>query len=198
MLHFLLLSRQLLFLLDFLLQLMQLVLCFPHSQFFSLHLSVPLITLLPLHLYYQSFFLHKWVCSEFAALFYLFVVNNLSLAFVAQICFPLLLLPLQAWELLTGTDCIQDVCGHVDFCLLTFGWLSSSCYQFLQPLSQHVEPVACFSFTGELVQRDHPTLWEGLRALLAVQAACKDDQVLICLPYYLRLVNLVGCNLKLG
>ena len=86
--------------------------------------------------------------------------------------------PLQARELLTSIDCIQDVIKHVDFCLLTFGQLPSSCYLFLQPMSQHVESVACFAFTSQLVQRDHPTLWEGFRALLAIQATCKDDQVI--------------------
>lgn len=41
-------------------------------------------------------------------------------------------------------------------------------------------------------------MWEGLCALLFIQVACKDDQVLICLLQYLFLVNLVGCHPELG
>ena len=65
-------------------------------------------------------------------------------------------------------------------------------------MSQHVGTISYFAFTGQLVQCDHPTLREGLCALLAIQATCKDDQVLICLPHYLRLVDLVGCHPEFG
>lgn len=81
--------------------------------------------------------------------------------------------PLHARELLTGTYCIQDVSRHVNFYLLTFGQLPSSCDLFVQPVGPHVRPVTCFSFTGQLVQRNHPTLWEGLRALLPYKRHAK-------------------------
>lgn len=56
--------------------------------------------------------------------------------------------PLQARELLLGTDCIQDVGNHVYFFLHTFRWLSSPCYLFLQLMSQHVRPITCFSLSS--------------------------------------------------
>lgn len=83
--------------------------------------------------------------------------------------------PLQAREILTCIDYIQDVGEHVDLYMHTFRSLSSPCYLFLHLVSQHVRPVAFFAFFGQLVQRDHPTLWEGFRALSAIQATCKDD-----------------------
>lgn len=106
--------------------------------------------------------------------------------------------PIHAQEHLTGIDCIQDVGGHEVYCVLTFGRLLSSYDLFLQPVSQHVGLVACISFTGQLVEHDHPTLREGLRALLAIQVTWKYDQVLIHLPQYLRLVSLVGYHPEFG
>ena len=102
--------------------------------------------------------------------------------------------PLQARELLSGTDSIQDVGRHLDFFLHTFGWLLSPRYMFLQLMNQHTGLVAWFSLSSQLVQCDHPTPWEGFRAFLAIQSTCKYDQVLVHLLQYLHLVDLVGCQ----
>ena len=74
---------QLLFLLELLHQLMQLLHCFLHPLFFSLPLCSPPIALLPLHIYFQSFLLHKWFSYEIVALLYLCTLDNISLTFVA-------------------------------------------------------------------------------------------------------------------
>ena len=78
--HFPLLFAQLLFLLDLLLQLMQLHLYFLHSPFLRLPLCDSLIVLLPLFLYSHSCFLYKWICLELAAFLFLHVIENLPLA----------------------------------------------------------------------------------------------------------------------
>lgn len=54
--------------------------------------------------------------------------------------------------------------------LLVYLWVA---VELLLPIPSayepNVEPVAWYAFTGQLVQHDHPTLLEGLRALLVVQ-----------------------------
>ena len=67
------------------------------------------------------------------------------------------------------------------------------CYHSLQLESQHVGPTERYSFIRQLIQHDHPTLREGFCTLLAIYAACEDDQELISLPQYLCLLYWVGC-----
>lgn len=57
---------------------------FLHSLFLSLPLCVPLVALFPLFLYFQSYFLQKWVYSKLAAFLFLHVVDNIPLALVAH------------------------------------------------------------------------------------------------------------------
>jgi len=47
------------------------------------------------------------------------------------------------------------------------------------------------------LQKEHHQI-PLLCALLVIQATCKDEQVLIHLPQYLRLVNLVECHPEFG
>lgn len=65
-------------------------------------------------------------------------------------------------------------------------------------MGQPPGPITWFSLSLQLVQRDHPTPWEGFHAFLATQSTWKYDQVLRCLPQYLHLVGLVGCQPKSG
>jgi len=76
----------------------------------------------------------------------------------------------------------------------TLEWLLSLRHMFLQLVSHYVEPVAWSSFSSQLVQCDHPTLRKGFSAFLATQSTWKYDQVLVRLPQYICLVDLVGCH----
>jgi len=63
---------------------------------------------------------------------------------------------------------------------------------------QYVELVAWSSFSSKLVQRDHPTLREGLSAHLAPHSICEYDKELVCLPQYIHLIDLVRGHLELS
>ena len=61
---------------------------------------------------------------------------------------------------------------------LFLSWFHNSLrHMFLQLMSQHVEPVTWFSFSSQLVQCNHPTLWEGFPAFWDIQLTCKYDQL---------------------
>ena len=68
---------------------------------------------------------------------------------------------------------------------------------YFQLESQNVRLVEWFSLICQLIQHRNPTLREGIYTPLAIQAECKDNQEMICLPKCLDFVYPVGCHLEL-